>query len=821
MSKETRTVHVKVTSNVGSVTKQTSAATKGTKGLAAGLRGVATSATAATGGIRAMAMALISSGVGAVVVALGSFVALLGQVSSTGAKFQKGMSELRAVNQENFKTTEELNGAMAEMSKKAKELGRSTNFTAMEVLALETSLSKMGFTANEVVAATESVLYTANALGSGLAETAELVGGVIKAYGLNADEAVRVSDVLALSANKSRLSFDSLTEAFAKAGPMAAAAGLSIEETAAYLGLTVDVLGKGSVAGTAFSQMLIEVRDKGLTMQGAFDKINGSSDKLGTAIEMAGKRGGQALLIIAQQSLNTESKLAQLTTAFEKADGAAKRMSDTMTDNLEGDFDKLSSAWEGFILGLEDGEGIINKLGRIAVQTLTDALGQLSLASEFVGFSFDYLTNSVTDFAVRAIASILDLSTKVPLSLRKMALKGLEYFADVPLLGKAINKDGVSAQLKLVEDAYSEHLDKQAKLDEIFAKRKDKRGDFWSSWEQRKAKVAEDIKSRAKEKQDQKAAKKQSKLTEEQQAELTAANEKRKKFKNKLDKQQEDQDDETELQKIERKRLRHIAELETLGYNKTEKEELEASINEYYKTQADAKQLEDDQAEAAKKHEDIALTKEEEALSFEDQRLILQERKQAITEDEMLSEEQRLAFLNAVREAEIKIDDKARAAKEKSDQRTKGNFKKMGMAIAQEAGIGKEVAIAQATYETYQNANKARSSQLALATPDAPVRAAVAMASEIGIGLMNVRNIMKTKIPRGGGGGGGSVPSMSSGGSNAPSINVVGRSTVGEQRIEEAINQGNTKPTRAYIVESDMASNTALQRRVNDVSSMG
>lgn len=821
MSKETRVVHVKVTSNVGSVTKETSKATKGTKGLAAGLKGVASSATAATGGIRAMAMALISSGVGAVVVALGSFVSLMGQASKTGAKFQKGMSELRAVNQENFKTTKELNVAMEAMGQKAKELGRATNFTAMEVLALETSLSKMGFTANEVVAATESVLYTANALGSGLAETAELVGGVIKAYGLNADEAGRVSDVLALSANKSRLSFDSLTEAFAKAGPMAAAAGLSIEETAAYLGLTVDVLGKGSVAGTAFSQMLIEVRDKGLTMQGAFDKINGSSDKLGTAMELAGKRGGQALLIIAQQSLNSESKLAQLTTAFESADGAAKRMSDTMTDNLEGDFDRLSSAWEGLILGMEDGGGIINKIGRGAVQFLTNALGQLSLASEFLGFTFEHLGGSLTDFRLSSAASIKDIRTKLILGFKRMSLKALEYFADVPLLGKAIDKDSITAQLKQVEDAYSEHLKKQAVLDEIFAKRKDERGDFWSSWEQRKTTVAEAIKAKAKEKLDQEAAKKQAKTSEEEQAKRDAEAEKRKQFRNKLAKQQEDQDDETELQKIERKRLRHIAELETLGYNETEKKELEASINEYYKTQADAKQLEEDQAEAAKKYEDLALTKEEEALAFEDQRLILQERKQAILNDEMLSEEQRLAFLAAIKEAEVKIDDKVRIAKEKSDERTKGNFKKMGMAIAQEAGIGKEIAIAQATYETYQNANKARTSQLALATPDAPARAAIAMASEIGIGLMNVRNIMKTKIPRGGGGGGGSVPSMSSGGSNSPAINVVGRSTVGEQRIEEAINQGNTRPSRAYIVESDMASNTALQRRVNDAASMG
>jgi hypothetical protein len=820
MSKETRTVHVKVTSNVGSVTKQTSAATKSTKGLAAGLRGVSTSAAAATGGIRAMAMALISSGVGAIVVALGSFVSLLGQAATTGAKFQAGMSKLRAVNQENFETTKELNLAMAEMSNKAKELGRSTNFTAMEVLALETNLSKMGFTAREVVAATESVLYAANALDSGLAETAGLVGGVIKAYSLNAEETARVADVLALSSNKSRLGFESLTEAFAVAGPMAAAAGVSLEQTAAYLALTVDELGKGSVAGTAFSQMLIEVRSKGLTMQQAFDKINGSSDKLGTAMELAGKRGGKALLVIAKQSVDSESKLAQLTTAFESADGAAKRMSDTMTDNLTGDFKKLSSAWEGLILGMEDGNGVINRIGRGAVQFLTTALGQLSLASEFLGFTFEHLGGSITDFRLQAANDVSNIRTKILMNFRIMALKAMEYFADVPLLGKAINKDEVSSELKKVEDAYSEHLGKQAKIDEEFAKRKDKRGDFWQSWETRKTETAQRIQKAAKEKKEQEDAEKQAKVTEEQQAELAAANEKRKQFKAKLDKADEDQEDKTERQKIERKRDREIAELEALKYNKDEEAELKEQIRLRYKEQLDAQLLSEKEAENLKKYEDLALTKEQEALDFEAQRIILQERREIIMNDELLSEEQKLAFLKSIKEAEQKIEDTVLANKEKQDVRTKSNIKRMGLAIAQEAGIGKEVAIAQATYQTYKNATDARASQLALATPDAPARAAIAMASEIGIGIMNVKSIMKTKIPRGGGGGG-SAPSMSSGGSKAPSINVIDSGTVGEQRIESAINQGNSSPTRAYIVESDLTSQSQLSRRVDSVSSLG
>ena len=67
MAKETRRVHVSVTSNAAT---SLNAGTAAAGGLSTSLKGVAASATAATGGIKAMTMALISSGVGALVVGI-------------------------------------------------------------------------------------------------------------------------------------------------------------------------------------------------------------------------------------------------------------------------------------------------------------------------------------------------------------------------------------------------------------------------------------------------------------------------------------------------------------------------------------------------------------------------------------------------------------------------------------------------------------------------------------------------------------------------------------------------------------------------------
>ena len=69
MAKETRKVHISVTSNAS---KDLNKGTVAAKGLSGSLKGVGASANLATGGIKAMTMALISSGVGVFVVGLGA-----------------------------------------------------------------------------------------------------------------------------------------------------------------------------------------------------------------------------------------------------------------------------------------------------------------------------------------------------------------------------------------------------------------------------------------------------------------------------------------------------------------------------------------------------------------------------------------------------------------------------------------------------------------------------------------------------------------------------------------------------------------------------
>ena len=124
--------------------KSTSTTAKSTgKGLSGAFKGLSAAVTGAIPALGALKTALISTGVGAIVVAMGSLVALFKKAADVGADFGKALSTLKAITGQ---TSEEL----VVLSDQAKELGSSTQFTAIQVLGLQTELAKLGFTVRDI-----------------------------------------------------------------------------------------------------------------------------------------------------------------------------------------------------------------------------------------------------------------------------------------------------------------------------------------------------------------------------------------------------------------------------------------------------------------------------------------------------------------------------------------------------------------------------------------------------------------------------------------------------------------------------------------------
>lgn len=129
--------------------------------------------------------------------------------------------------------------------------------------------------------------------------------------------------------------------------------------------------------------------------------------------------------------------------------------------------------------------------------------------------------------------------------------------------------------------------------------------------------------------------------------------------------------------------------------------------------------------------------------------------------------------------------------------------------------IQKGVSIATATIDTYLAAQGAYRSQMAISTPDAPVRAAVAAGIAIAQGLARVAIISKQQFNGGGGtsggSGSGSVPQAS--GTTAPS--PANFAFVGNQPNQQQ------PPLQAYVVGTQVSSNLEAQQLLQNQSRLG
>jgi len=247
---------------------------------------------------------------------------------------------------------------MKALTEQARELGATTRFTAGEVAGLQKEFAKLGFDQTEIQAMTEATLQLAAATGTDLPRAAEVTGSTLRAFGLDASETQRVVDVMAKSFSSSSLDMEKFATAMASVAPVAKSAGLNIEETTALLGTLTDRGIDASTAGTGLRNVFLELAKNGMTFEEAMNEINSASDKNAKSLELFGKRGATIGTILSE----TAGDVATLEAKLNDAGGAAEEMAEKQLDTLNGQLDLLKSAWEGFILDLEEGTGVFSGL---------------------------------------------------------------------------------------------------------------------------------------------------------------------------------------------------------------------------------------------------------------------------------------------------------------------------------------------------------------------------------------------------------------------------------------------------------------------------
>ena len=732
----------------------------------------------ALGGLTA---AIAATGIGALIIAAAALIGTMIKAVSTGAKFGKALSALEAVS---GSTAQE----MAALSVQAKSLGASTAFTASEVVQLQTELAKLGFAASDIQNATPAILDLAASLNVDLAQAAEFAGSVVRSFGLETTDTQRVVDVLAKSASSSAQDFSSLVESFKLAAPTARALGVSIEETSALLGALANNGLKGSIAGTGLSKSFIMLHSKGLTLNEGLEKVRNSSDGLTTAINLVGIIGAKSLLTLANSGDDIESLNKKLANSAEGARGAAAAMAEIKLDNLSGDTTKLGSAWEGFLLSIEDGSGTLNDISRGAIQLLTSALSGLTTGLQYLDFitieigkNFQGFGGIMTNFLAGSF-EVLGGSIKVFSALAQLAI------SKIPLIGRALDVDRIKADLANAQAVLVSGAKKiKEGVDALQADNDDGKS---TSQRFKEFQEGEALKSAARKKlrEDEKADAEASAKAAEEARKLKEKNaEEFIKFEQDLKKQQEDLDANTAEKKIELERQRQIAKLEALNQGAQAEaaalEALNAIFDQKQKErQAALKVIED---ERVAKAAEVAAEKQLELDALELERLLLN--------DELTfqqREDMQLAYLEKKRLNELSnekltkeeialIDKKAEKAKQKVHDAEEKAHKKLQDKVLDDAlngaaesfGIAQEVAVAkmimaapEAISGSFKEAAKAYAPPVSIAMG---ALGAAGVVAPIAKGLSDIKKARFGKKGVSGGGGGGgniSMPSASGGG---------------------------------------------------------
>ncbi|MDE3315263.1 phage tail tape measure protein [Lacticaseibacillus zeae] len=245
-------------------------------------------------------------------------------------------------------------------------------------------LVRAGYDANQSMKMMPAILDASRASGDDFNTTMDVVTSTMTQFNVKAGNVSKVTDAMTYAANATKSGFGDMGEAMQYTGQSANAAGISLNETVAAIGLLSNAGLQGSMAGTAFNAMLqklagaSEKADSPMSALGvnvaAFkkgtiglpevidqvtQKTKGMSDaqKVAAVNAAFGERGGRAMLALMNQG---SSALVDLTNKTASAAGATKKVSDAMGNTAAANFNKLKSSIQ--VLGIEIGQNLLPAL---------------------------------------------------------------------------------------------------------------------------------------------------------------------------------------------------------------------------------------------------------------------------------------------------------------------------------------------------------------------------------------------------------------------------------------------------------------------------
>ncbi|WP_017547342.1 phage tail tape measure protein, partial [Enterococcus faecium] len=307
--------------------------------------------------------------------------------AKVGGDFEAQMSRVKAISGATGDTFEQ-------MKQQAIDLGAKTAFSAKESAAGMENLASAGFNAQEIMKAMPGLLDLAAVSGGDVALASENTATALRGFGLEASEAGHVADVFARAAADTNAEVGDMGEALKYVAPVANSMGISLEETAAAIGIMSDAGIKGSQAGTTLRGALSRLARPTKAMQDTMDNLgvsfydaDGKMKPLKTQVELLKKafegltpeqQQNALVTLYGQESLSGmmalidkgPDSLGKLTKSLKDSDGAADDMARTMQDNMNSSIEQMFGAFESAAI-------VIQKILAPSIKKVADAISGL------------------------------------------------------------------------------------------------------------------------------------------------------------------------------------------------------------------------------------------------------------------------------------------------------------------------------------------------------------------------------------------------------------------------------------------------------------
>ena len=393
------------------------------------------------------------------------------KVVSLGRQFESTMKTVQAWSGATGDSLQRLNDI-------AREMGATTEHTATQAAGALKFLAAAGFDAEKSISALPGTLNLATAGQVALAEATDITTDVLTAFGLNVEELSRVNDAFITTSSSSNTNVLMLGQSMKMVAPTANLFGLSVEQTAAFLGTLANAGVKAEMAGSGLNMVLLKsqkaAKKLGMELDSSLiDVLKRMKEEQWDAVQVGEAFGARQVKTagILMENIDTYEKLNE---KIIENTGSTEKLAEIIRDGLDNDIKILNSTIQGEMLRTFDK---YNDYMRDIVQKTTEWIkenpivinqfasmtkGLASMAIEMAKI-INYLPKILNAFTIPSEASILD---KQIADLESRIESTIEMYNKEAKTKEDIHQESID-RMKKREEEYMEELELKRR---IFAK---------------------------------------------------------------------------------------------------------------------------------------------------------------------------------------------------------------------------------------------------------------------------------------------------------------------------------------------------------------